>query len=296
MSKPPHPDLHAFLAVVEARSFTRAAARLNLAASTVSEAVRRVEEKLGARLLNRTTRSVIPTPEGARLAARLRGAFEAVDRALGDVAAPPERLAASLRLTGPSVAMRPFILPGVRRFVAAYPAVRLEVSVDDALVDIVKQGFDAGVRHRERLDGDMIATRISPEERMAAVAAPAYLAERGMPRTPADLDRHACIRLRLPSGKMSRWRFQDGEWTTEVGVAGGLTFDDPELVRQAALAGLGLAFLPQSFFAADIAAGDLDVVLAEHACPMSGFFLYYPGRRLPPPALQALIQCLRSSE
>ena len=292
-------ELDAFVAVARARSFRGAARASGASASSLSEAVRRLEARLGVRLLHRTTRSVLPTEAGARLLERLAPALAEVDAALDVVNGFRDRPAGTLRLNVPVSVARlvlPAIVPG---FLAAYPDIRLEVIVDDNFVDIMASGCDAGIRYDERLEQDMIAVPIGPRvQRFATAAAPAYLDRRGRPAHPRDLLHHACLLGRFASGAMtSPWEFErDGEivrvepqgpLVVRVGVA-------TDLVVDVAIAGGGIVHLFEQWLRPHLDSGALEPVLGDWWQPFSGPFLYYSGRRLVPPPLRAFLDFIRT--
>ncbi|EYF00313.1 LysR family transcriptional regulator [Chondromyces apiculatus] len=289
-------DLAAFVAVAQERSFRRASARLGLSPSALSHTIRALEERLGAKLLNRTTRSVAPTEAGLSLLQRLAPAFADITSAVEGVNAFRERPTGTLRLNVPRMAANMVLAPLFGRFARDYPDVRLEVLVEDGLIDIVAQGFDAGIRLGEYVQRDMVAVRVTPDLRAAVVGSPAYLAARPAPRTPRDLRKHACIGFRqVTSGAMYRWEFEREGEALEVAVEGPLTLDDPDLMVAAALDGVGLACSLEHHVADHLAAGRLVRVLEDWCPPFPGFFLYYPGRRQMPAALRALIDLIQAA-
>jgi len=286
------PDLHeldAFAAVARHRSFRKAANERSVSASALSHALRLLEERLGLRLLHRTTRSVTPTEAGQRLLDRLDPALREVADALAEVTALQAEPVGTLRLNVPRPAARLLLVPILARFLDAYPRVKVEVVTDDGFADIVGDGFDAGIRFGESLAGDMVAVPVGSPQRFVCVAAPSYLAARGEPQTPRALGDHACIGRRFPSGNRYAWEFQeDGEPLT-IEVSGPLVFDDDALMVQAASEGVGMAYVYQAMVLEDLAAGRLVTVLDDFAAPPSRFFLYYSGRRHLPTALRALV-------
>ncbi len=292
-----HADLVSFVAVAEALSFRRAADRLGLSRSALSHAIRELEARLGVRLLNRTTRSVALTEAGQALFDRLQPSFADIAGAVETVRAFGGQPSGTVRINLPKLAAHSVLAPAFGRFARAYPEVRLEVTVDDALTDIVAGGFDAGVRPGERLQRDMVAVRITPDLRSAIVGSPAYLAGRAAPLRPEDLQDHACINYRWGgSGALYRWPFVRGGKTFDVQVEGPLTLNDTDLILAAALDGVGLACLLEDRVAPDIAANRLVRVLEDCSPTIPGFFLYYAGRRQTPPALRALIDFLQMSK
>jgi DNA-binding transcriptional LysR family regulator len=293
MKRPDISELDAFLAVAEQQSFARAATQLGIGRSTLSGTVRQLEERLGVRLLNRTTRSVALTAAGEQLAQRLRPVLDDFAAALESVNAFRDRPSGSLRLTVAPPAAHFILGPLLGRFLAAYPEIRLEISVNTGLIDIVAARFDAGIRVGERLEHDMIAVKISEPLQIAVAASPAYLARRPAPQRPADLASHDCIRLRFASGALLPWRLiQDGE-PLEVAVEGSLTCNDEALAIRAARDGVGVVWTIRDYIAEDLAAGRLVDLLPQHAFTLSSWFLYYPSRRQVPAPLQALVEFLK---
>lgn len=287
-------ELDAFAAVARLRSFRKAAIERGVSPSALSHGLRALEERLGVRLLNRTTRSVTPTEAGARLLARLAPALGDIAGALAELDSLQDVAAGALRINLPRPAARLLLAPMLARFVADYPRVQLDIVTDDGLLDIVGAGFDAGVRFGERLAADMIALPFGPPQRFVVVAAPAYVAAHGAPAAPRDLETHNCIGRRFPSGSRYAWEFvQDGR-SLSVAVDGALLFDDDAPMLRAALDGAGLAYVYHADAAAHIAAGRLQVLLAAYAAAPSQYFLYYPSRRQMPPALRAFIEAVRS--
>ena len=295
MTKPSLSDLTAFVAIAEHRSFRKAADALDLSPSTLSHLVRTLETRLGVRLLHRTTRSVSPTEAGSRLLARLRPVLRDFDLALEEVSAFRGAPAGTLRINANETAARVLLASVVPEFVKRYPDVSLDLVTEGRLVDIVAEGFDAGVRLGEAVPQDMIATAIGGDVRFVAVASPAYLAARGAPETPDALKEHACIRHRLPSGKLYRWEFERRGQVLTVDVPGALTLDHAGLMADAAADGLGVAYMAEHSARAHLDAGRLHTVLDDWLPPILGLFLYYPGHRQPPSALRALIDLLKKN-
>ncbi|MGK9230781.1 LysR family transcriptional regulator [Inquilinus limosus] len=294
MLRPDLPDLAAFAAVARHRSFRKAAIELGLSASALSHAIRGLEERLGVRLLNRTTRSVTPTEAGDRLLARLEPAFRDIAGAVEEIDQFRHRPAGSLKITASIPAAALILAPMVARFLAAYPEIRLEVSVTSALIDIVAGGFDAGVRLGEQLERDMVAVRFGGEQRLVVVAAPAYLAGRPPPRTPRDLTEHACIGYRFPSGVVYAWEFEKDGRELTVSPEGPLIVNDQRLLIQAVLDGAGLGFVFEGMITAEMADGRLVPLLQDWSPPFPGFFLYYPRQRQMPAALRAFVDFIRA--
>jgi DNA-binding transcriptional LysR family regulator len=289
MPKPTLNDLAAFAAVAEHRSFRKAADQLGVSRSALSHALLGLERNLGVRLLNRTTRSVSPTEAGARLLARLSPVLRDLDGALDSLADVRGKPHGTLRINASKGAARLLLRRLVPEFLAQYPDVELDLVSEGRLVDIVEQGFDAGVRLGEAVPQDMVAVRIAGDTRFLAVASPAYLARRAPPETPHDLRHHRCIRQRLPSGKRYRWEFAKHGEEVAVDVPGALTLDDNDLMVEAAATGLGIAFIPQGF-AQDLLQDGRLVIVLEDWCPwIAGPTLYYPGNRHVPSPLRAFI-------
>jgi DNA-binding transcriptional LysR family regulator len=287
-------ELRALATIVEHRSFARAAAQLRVSPSALSQTIRGLEERLGVRLLNRTTRSVAPSEAGARLMARLGPAMAELDEAVADAAVSRGRPAGLLRINAPRIAALRFLAPLLGRFHRAYPDITLDIAVDDRITDIVAARFDAGIRLGERLERDMVAVKLSGPIEMMVVATPAYLAAHGTPRSPRDLARHVCINMSMPtSGNLYRWEFERGAQKLEVAVEGPLIVNDPDLALAAALDGVGIAYLFDHQLGRHLERGQLVRVLAAWSPPFPGFYLYHPGRRHTPATLRAFIDFLR---
>lgn len=287
-------DLHAFACVARLRSFRRAAAELEVSPSALSHALRNLETRLGVRLLNRTTRSVAPTEAGERLLARLSPALRDLQGALDEVNAFRDSPLGSLRLNAPRPACELVLAPLVAAFLARHPDMQVELVADDALVDIVAAGFDAGVRFGERLQQDMVAIPIGPPQRFIVVGSPDYLARHGVPRTPRELTAHRCIRIRFPGGALYRWEFSRAGESLEIEVNGALTVGEMPLMIHAAEQGLGLAYVYASYAADALAAGRLVSVLDDWRAQDERFYLYYPSRRLLPAGLRAFVALVRA--
>ena len=287
--------LAAFAVVADERSFTRAAVRLGVSTSAVSHSIRALEERLGVRLLARTTRTVAPTDAGERLLAQLRPALDEIEAALTEVGRLREKPAGTIRLFAPSVAIAMTVSPKLAKFTRDYPDVVLDVTTeDDSRRDLIAARFDAGIHLGEFLQRDMVAVKVSGEQRAAIVAAPSYFDSRPKPKTPRDLTAHRCIRYRMGTGgSVYRWEFEKRGKPLTVSVSGPLVFNDVELTLRAALDGVGLAFALEEQVAERIARGELVRVLEDWCPPFDGFFLYYPSRRQQPAALQALVDALR---
>ena len=287
-------ELKAFAAVVERASFARAAEHLGLSPSALSQTVRQLETRLGVRLLNRTTRSVAPTPAGSRLHQRIAPMFLEMDAAVAEAVAATGQTAGTLRINTLGIAAKKIIAPRLGRFHRAHPDVMLDIVIDDGLSDIVAERFDAGIRVGQRLEKDMIAVRLTSDVKMLTVASPGYLAQHGLPSTPADLHQHACINWRFPgSGSIYRWEFEKKGRKLEIAVEGPLISNHQDVVVEAALQGLGILHAYDDDRVAEaIARGRLTRVLADWSVTSPGLYLYYADRRHPRPALRAFIDCL----
>lgn len=285
--------LAAFAAVIEHRTFVRAAAHLAVTPSALSQTIRQLEERIGVRLLNRTTRSVAPTDVGATLYARLRPAMTELDGAIAEAMSAHDRAAGRLRINMPRLAAVSVVAPRLGRFHRDNPDVELDLVVQDSLADIVAGRFDAGIRIGERLEKDMIAVAITPDMEMYAVASPDYVEKHSAPRTPADLHKHACLNWRWPTdGSLYRWEFEHKGKEFEVAVEGPLVATDPELILQGALQGIGIAYTFDERIEGWLAEGRLVRVLRAYSPRFPGLRLYYPHRRQQTPALKAFIECL----
>ncbi|MET3663645.1 LysR family transcriptional regulator [Caulobacter sp. 1776] len=290
-------ELAAFAAVARERSFTRAGAKLGVSPSALSQTIKGLEARLGVRLLTRTTRSVAPTEAGDRLLQTVAPRFEEIEQALAALADMRERPAGTIRITAGEHAARSVLQPGLAKLLPDYPDIRVEIVVDYGLVDIVSEGFDAGVRLGEQVAKDMIALRIGPEMRMAVVGSPGYFASRSRPLTPQDLTEHNCINMRLPTyGGLFPWEFEKDGREVKVRVDGQLTFNTIRQRLDSAVQGLGLAYMPEDVATACIASGELVRVLEDWCLPFSGYHLYYPSRRHASPAFSLLLDALRFKE
>ena len=287
-------DLLAFRAVAREGSFTRAAAQMGVSPSALSHAIRGLEERVGVRLLSRTTRSVALTGAGERLLATVGPRLDEIEaelEAVGELAGQP---AGTIRITTGDHAAEAILWPVLSRFLRTHPRVRAEISVSVGFVDIVAERFDAGVRLGETIAQDMIAVPIGPDLRMAAVATPDYLARHGRPLTPHDLARHDCINLRMMTlGGLYAWEFEKDGRELKVWVEGQVVFNTEALLLQAALDGFGIAYLFEDGVRAHLEAGTLVRVLEDWCDPFPGYHLYFPSRREPPATLAVLIEALR---
>ena len=288
-------DLLAFLAVARERSFTRAAAKLGMTQSALSQIIRNLEERLGVRLLNRTTRSVTPTQAGERLFQSVGPKFTEMDADLAVLSELREKPAGTVRLTATEYAASEILLPAMRKLLPQYPDINVEVIVDYGLTNIVAQQVDAGIRPGELVAKDMIAVRLSPDLRMAVVGSPSYFAERKRPKTPQDLTQHNCLNLRLPThgGSLYVWEFEKNGREVNVRVEGQLLFNSAGLLLKAALQGLGLAYVTEGNAQPHTSNGELVRVLSDWCPPFPGYHLYYPSRRQPSPAFSLLVDALR---
>jgi len=286
--------LGALLSVAEKRSFTGAAVELGVTPSAVSQTVRALERRVGVRLLQRTTRSVGLTEAGARFVTRLKPALDGVHAAFESLGELRDRPAGVLRLNLPRLGYVQVLAPRLAAFMHAYPDIELDVHIDDAFADIVEQGFDAGIRIGEMVEREMIGVRVSADLRMLVVGSPAYLATRPRPKHPRDLHAHDCINYRRRTlGGVYRWEFSERTKEFEIGVKGRLLVNDADLMLDAALGGLGLAYLLESSVVEHVRAGRLIAVLSDFSAPFPGFFLYYPSRSHLAPKLRALVDFLK---
>ncbi|WP_113553500.1 LysR family transcriptional regulator [Hyphomicrobiales bacterium] len=287
-------DLVAFLTVGEERSFTRAAARLGTSQSSLSHTVRRLEERMGVRLLTRTTRNVVPTDAGEQLMETLRPAFNDIRSRLDALSAMRQQPGGTIRITSSRHAAETILMPAVKRLMAEYREVSVEISIDQRFVDLVTERYDAGVRLGESIEKDMIAVRIGPDLRMVVAGSPDYFARYPRPQTPHDLTGHNCINLRLPTlGGLYAWEFERDGRPLNVRVEGQFVSNDVPMIIDAALGGLGLACLPDDHLGPLVKSGRLVPVLEDWCPPFPGFHLYYPSRRLASPAFALLVEALR---
>ena len=287
-------DVLAFLAVARDRSFTRAAAKLGVSQSALSHTIRRLEARLGLRLLARTTRSVAPTEAGERLLGALGPRFDETEAELAGLSELRDKPAGTVRITSGEHAAEAILWPALAKLLPRYPDIKVELNIDYGLTDIVAERYDAGVRLGEQVAKDMIAVRIGPDFRMAVVGAPSYFARRPKPKHPQDLTAHDCINIRLPTyGSIYAWEFEKRGRALKVRVEGQLVFNNIALRVNAALAGLGLAYLSEDQVRQHVAEGRLVRVLGDWCPPFSGYHLYYPSRRQAAPAFALLVEALR---
>ena len=285
-------ELSAFATVAEERSFTRAAARLGVSQSALSHAMRALEKRLGLQLLARTTRSVSPTAAGTTLLQELAPALERIERAVAEARKQRETPSGRIRLIIPRTATKAVILPRLAKFVRAYPEIVLEITSSNDPVDLIAGEYDAGVQLGEFIQRDMIAVPVTGELRLAVVGSPAYFQSHPIPRHPQDLKDHICVGFRFSKG-LYRWEFEKGRKSLTVSPQGPVSFDDPDLVIQAALDGVGIGTAMEHSLKQPIAQARLVQVLRDWCPAFPGYFLYYPSRRNQPAALAALIKTLR---
>jgi DNA-binding transcriptional LysR family regulator len=287
-------DLSVFLVVAREGSFTKAAAKLGVSQSALSYTIKELEARLKLRLLTRTTRSVSPTAAGERLLRNVSPRIEEIEGELAALSDLREKPSGTIRITATEYATDAVLLPKLAKLLREYPDIKIEIVSDYGLADIVAQRFDAGVRDGEQVAKDMIAVRIGPDARMAVVGASSYLRNRSEPKKPQDLVEHNCINLRLPThGGLYAWEFEKGSRELKVRVEGQLLFSTTTQMLHAALAGLGLAYLPEGLVQQHINKGRLKRVLEDWCPPYPGYHLYYPSRRQPSAAFALLVEALR---
>ncbi|MNS35724.1 HTH-type transcriptional regulator DmlR [compost metagenome] len=283
-----------FQAVAEERSFTKAAARLGVAQSTLSHAIKQLEARMGIRLLTRTTRNVATTVAGERLLQTIAPRMTEIEAEIAALTAFRDKPSGSIRLTLSDHALDTVVWPKLKPVLAAYPDISVELLLDNTFRNIVEEGYDAGVRLGESVEKDMIAVRIGPDWRLVAVASPDYLAAHGRPQHPQDLVRHRCINTRQESaGGLYAWEFEKDGKELRVRVSGQLTFNNSYAMVDAAVSGFGIAYVPESMVETAIVSGALEVVLSDWSPPFEGYFLYYPSRRQNLLAFQIIVDALR---
>nr|WP_314431577.1 LysR family transcriptional regulator [uncultured Brevundimonas sp.] len=283
-----------FQAVAEERSFTKAAARLGVAQSTLSHAIKQLEARMGIRLLTRTTRNVATTVAGERLLQTIAPRMTEIEAEIAALTAFRDKPSGSIRLTLSDHALDTVVWPKLKPVLAAYPDISVELLLDNTFRNIVEEGYDAGVRLGESVEKDMIAVRIGPDWRLVAVASPDYLAANGRPRHPQDLVGHRCINTRQEtSGGLYAWEFEKDGKELRVRVSGQLTFNNSYAMVDAAVSGFGIAYVPDSMVETAVASGALEVVLGDWSPPFEGYFLYYPSRRQNLLAFQIIVDALR---
>ncbi|HAU5610933.1 TPA: LysR family transcriptional regulator [Citrobacter freundii] len=287
-------DLYYLIIVARERSFTRAAAKLGVSQSALSHAIRGLEERLDVRLLTRTTRSVAPTEAGERLINSISPRFDDIETELLALTDVRQRVAGNIRLTLGEHALQSTVWPALEPFLQTYPDVNMEITIDNSLTDIVTGRYDAGIRLGEQVAKDMVAVRIGPDWRMVVVGAPTYFARHGKPQTPHDLQNHSCINMRMPTlGGLYAWEFAKDGQDLRVRVEGQLIFNNLPPRISAAIAGRGLAFVPEDTVEQAVAEGALEKVLEDWCEPFSGYYLYYPSRKQHTAAFAQLIEALR---
>ncbi|WP_092169068.1 LysR family transcriptional regulator [Pseudomonas sp. NFACC37-1] len=286
-------DVRALALIVGHRSFRKAADELGLSASTLSHLMRTLEARLGIRLLNRTTRSVAPTAAGERLLSRLSPVLREFALAVDEVNQYRDLPSGTLRINASDQAARVLMEHALPTFLRRFPQMSVDLVTDGRLVDVVANGFDAGIRLGESIPQDMIAVPIGPDIRFVTVASPNYLKTHSYPLTPDDLLRHQCIGIRMPSGKPYRWEFEKHGQSLFIDPKGQLILDNPEIMAEAAISGLGIAYVPERVVSRSLAGARLVKVLEDWCPPIPGLFLYYPGHRHIPSGLQAFIEVLR---
>jgi DNA-binding transcriptional LysR family regulator len=287
-------DLVAFLTVARERSFTRAAAKLGISQSSLSHIIRALEERLGIRLLTRTTRRVLPTEAGERLLTTAGPRLEEVEAELSSLAELRKKPSGTIRITSTDYGTDTILWPKLMPILRKHPAIKVEIITDYGLTDIVAQRYDAGVRPGEQVAKDMIAVRIGPELRMAVVGAPSYFMKRPEPKKPQELVHHTCVNLRLPTyGGLYAWEFEKGNRELRVRVEGQLTFNGITQMLNAALSGFGLAYVPEDLVQRHLAKGSLQRALDDWCQPYTGYHLYYPSRRQPSAAFSLIVDALR---
>jgi DNA-binding transcriptional LysR family regulator len=288
-------ELSAFVAVAERKNFAKAATYLGIVPSTLSQTIRSLEERLGVRLLNRTTRSVSITEAGERLLARIRPAFEELGTAVESISDFRNTPTGTLRLSVATIPAQMIIAPLLKKFLTAYPAISLEITVDNTASDIVSGRFDAGIRSGKRIEQDMLLVKASPESRIIVAASPDYLATHPAPKTPEDLQHHACIRYRLDMQQLIPWEFEKGKKKIEVAVNGPLIVNDPDLMVKAARDGVGICYMIEAYIADDIKAGRLIPLLSDWSLATHSYYLYYTSRRQLPVPLKVFVEFLRQN-
>jgi DNA-binding transcriptional LysR family regulator len=287
-------DLLAFVAVAREGSFTRAAAQLGMSQSALSHKIRALETRMGIRLLTRTTRSVSPTEAGQRLLSTVAPRMEEIEAELAALSDLREKPAATIRLSATDYAADTILWPKLSRFLPSYPDIKVEINVNYGLIDIVAERYDAGARFGEQVAKDMIAVRIGPDVRMVVVGSPSYFSKRSQPKTLQDLTEHSCINLRLPTyGGLLAWEFKRNGKVSNVQVQGQLVFNTTPAMLRAALAGFGLAYLPEDLATEHLAAGRLKEALKSWSPTFTGYHLYYPSRRQSSPAFSLVVDALR---
>ena len=292
-SRPSLAELISFATVASRKSFRQAADELRVSPSTLSHTIRALEARLGVRLLHRTTRSVAMTEVGQALLLRVQPLVRDLDTALGDIDDYRSNPSGTLKINSNFIGARVLLQLAVPKFLARYPEMHLDLVTEGRLVDIVAEGFDAGIRLAESVPKDMIAVALGGPDRFVAVAAPSYLKKRGIPKAPLDLLQHSCIRYRMRNGRIYHWEFERRDQSVDVDVPGKLTLDEDRLMLDAAIKGLGIAFVPERAASEAIASRKLSLLLDDWCPRFPGLCLYYPGHRLVPAGLRALVDVLK---
>lgn len=295
-SKSLYADLNAFTTVVRRRSFSAAAVEMGVTPSAVSHSIRRLEERLRATLLQRTSRAVVPTAEGLELASKLATGFQTIEAALDDLHGLHDHPAGVLRLNVPHDASRLLIAPALPAFTSQCPAVRLLLVVEDHPIDLVGEGFDAGIRYGDKVPESMVAVPLTPQLRWVVVGSPAYLRQHGRPQQPRDLRKHACIGILLGDRSTYAWELGEGKSAMRLSPASICSSSDTQTSIDAVMGGLGLAYILEARIAADVEAGRLEVVLPEWSSSGPAMYMYYPSRKRKPPALSQLVNIIRQQQ
>jgi DNA-binding transcriptional LysR family regulator len=288
-------DLKVFMAIMRWGSFRLAALHLGLSTSALSHSMRKLEARLGARLLNRTARAVLATPDGTRLAERLQVGFAAIDEALSELETRRQFPIGLLRVNSPQDAARLLIVPVLKSFVDHFPQIEIELAVEDRIIDIIGEGFDAGIRYGERVPKDMISAPLTAPLRWVVVGAPSFLDRHGRPAAPSDLMRLPCIRTRIGDGSILSWELGDGDAMVRLDVRGPVCINDPNAILEAARRGVGLAYCLEPRAREEVERGELEIVLPEWASEGPALCMYYPSRRQSPPGLRQLIDAIRTA-
>lgn len=290
------PDLQIFVTIVRRRNFKLAAIELGVTTSALSHRMKKLEDRMGVRLLHRTNRAVVPTPVGEKLAQRLEGSFDAIGEAIGEVESYRQNPVGQLRMNVPNDAARLLIGPVLRDFALACPQVQLVLAVEDRPVDVIAEGFDAGVRYGGTVPEDMVAMPLTPPLRWVVVGSPGYFERHGRPTRPEDLREHACIRVLLGDNSAFKWELGDGDAMEQIDVQGPFAFNDTATTIDAAVNGAGLGYVLERRVSAEVESGALEIALPDWASTGPPFFAYYASRRQTDPGLRQLIQLIRTRE
>ena len=287
-------ELRAFIEVVELGNFGRAAVELGMAPSTLSQTIKKLEDRLGLRLINRTTRSVALTEAGEHLLSRVRPVFAELDASIESINDFRDRPIGTLRLSVSSIPAQMVLAPLLKHFLPSYPGIQMDISVDNAESDIVKGRFDAGIRYGRRIAQDMVTVRASPPSRIIAVASPEYLSRHPGPKTPEDLQHHACIRFRLGNHMLLPWEFENDGKKIEIGVTGQLIVNDVDLMVKATRDGIGIGYMAETYIAEEISRGELVALLSEWSPSYGSWYLYYPSRQHMSAPLRAFVNFIKA--